>query len=244
MVDDLGIGIDIGGVASGAATAIADLIIWVVVILGVIAILVIGFLITSFKQRVRIRKVLRDGRSIIIDDKARVFKDRDKAVWWKTWKTKLKLAEPPVEALEINSKGKTYAEGYLLSDGKFVWRNNDFNYKHLQETSAQFVQGGYDALTSQERALYAKELRESEAYKKKKIGDLIAVAAPYIAIILIFALFVIFYADMMAPATQMSTELRGAADSIKEAMSMVKDIVQHRETIWLEQMNQTGTIPN
>ena len=245
--DILGTGVDVGGILGGFSSAAVDFFFWLFIILIVVGGLVAGFWYFSFKHRVRVRKVLKNGRALIIDDKARQFKDRNGAVWWKCLKSNLKIAEPPSAALEVNSRGKIYAEGYLLSDGRFVWRDNDLDVAELDKhtKSDDAVRGKYDAMDSEERALYAMELRESQQYKKKNIADMLAVAAPYIAIILIFALFMIFYGDVVQPTKEMAEVVRASNADLKEAMQIVRDVVQHRETLWLEQNNLTsGGAPN
>jgi hypothetical protein len=241
MADDfLSMNVNVGGLASSAASSLVDVIFWLLLILIVIGALIGGVWFFSFKHRVRVRKVLKSGRSLIIDDKARQFKDKNGAVWWKLLKTNVKVAEPPVEALEVNSKGKIYAEAYLVRDGVLVWKNNDFDYAKLVDNKADFVNSGYDALTSEERALYASEHRDAETHKKKKISELLAVAAPYIAIIMIFALFLIFFSEVVAPAKEMSELIRASNADFKEAMSILRDVVQDRQTMSLG----VGEVPN
>lgn len=244
MVDDLGLGVDVGSIAGSAVDGLVMTIFWIII--GVVLVGAAAFILwlMSYKHRVRVRKVFSNGRSMIIDDKARVIKGNDGSVWWKTLKTGIKTTEPPVEAREIGFKGKTYVEGYLLSDGKFVWRNNDFDYEHLKSSEASSIKGGYDALTSDERAMFVSELKDSAQYKKKKLADLLAIAAPYIAIIMIFALFLIFFGEVVTPANEMGQQLSAASADIKEAMQIVKDVVENRETLRLQQNVTGGAVPN
>jgi hypothetical protein len=240
---DIGLDVDVGGIAASAVDSFVSIILWTLLGIAVIAIVVLGMWFFSYKHKVRVRKVYSNGRSIVIDDRARVSKGRDGSIWWKTLKTGISTTEPPVEAREVGVKGKIVSEGYLLSDGRFVWRNNDFDYEKLKNTSADFVKGGYDALTSDERAMYVHQLRESEKYRKKKITDLLAVAAPYIAIIMIFSLFLIFFGEVVTPAKELGSEVRAASSDMKEAMRLLKDIVQNTETIGLDNVSG-GVAPN
>lgn len=233
----------VGSIATGVTTALYWMLVLVVIAAAIFAV----FWFMQFKHRVRVRKVLRNGRSIPIDDKARVKKDRDGAIWWIFQKTKLKVAEPPSAALEIGKRGKIYAEGYLVSDGNFVWRDNDFDLNKLEELSKPDSKGvyttGFDALESDDRALYAKELRDSETYKKKKLSDIIMMALPFVTVIIVLVLTFVLIGEAIEPARELGTEIRASTETLKEAMQMVKDVVQNRETLWLE--NQTAVnIPN
>jgi hypothetical protein len=232
----------VGNIASGVTTAFY----WILILLVIAVLVIFAWMFFRYKHKVRVRKVVKDGRAILIDDKARVFKDKDGAVWWMFRKTKIKVAEPSSDALEINNKGKIVAEGFLLNDGNFIWRNNDFDLKELEKLkTTEVYHGKYDALTSQERALYAKELRDSESYKKKKLSELLMMALPFITVIIVIVLTFVLIGEAIEPARQLGVEIRGASDSIKEAMQIVKDVVQNRETSWLESQNMTRVVaPN
>lgn len=239
MVDDLGLGsINVGNVVSSGVDSFVTVILWLTIIIAVIAIIILAWYFMSFKHRIRIRKIVK-GRVIIIDDKAKEYKSKDGDLWWKFLKTKIKVTAPPEEAIEIGRKGKLICEGFLLKDNQFVWRIDVSDEKDLIN-AVNAVKGDHKLFTSQERALYAKELRDSEQYKKKKISDLLAIAAPYIAIIMIFALFLIFFNEVVTPAKELGTSIKESVALQRETMIIVRDIVQNRETMLLENI----TVPN
>jgi hypothetical protein len=239
IITSEGVNQAVGNIATGVTTAFY----WILALL-VIATAIIGvWWFLRFKHRVRVRKVIKNGRSIPIDDKARVYKDNDGAVWWIFRKTGIKVAEPSNDALEVGQRGKIHAEGYLLADGNFIWRNNDLDINKLKELQKdEAYSSGYDALTSQERALYAKELRDSESYKKKKLSELILMALPFVTVIIVIVLTFVLIGEAIEPARQLGAEIKASTETLKEAMQIVKDVVQNRETMWLE--NSTVVAPN
>lgn len=240
MSEDL-INIDAASLISTSTSSIYIGIMWVLALL-LISLIIFGFFwFMSYKHKVRIRKVVGNGKSIIIDDLAREVKGENGLVWWKLLKSNLKIMPPPTEAVDIGKKGKTYAEAYWLDKERFIWKNNDFNIKDFQDEQKIYVDQGVNAVfTDQERSLYMAEVKEAETYKKKKLGELLVAAAPYITIIIIFTLFLIFFNDVVQPSVEMAQLIRESSSEFKEAMSLLRDVLQNRETLPIS----AGGVPN
>lgn len=231
-MDDLGLGgFNAANMAGSAVDGFVTVILWLLVILLIGAIIGLGWYLSTFKNKVRIRKIVK-GRTIVIDDKARERKDKDGAIWWVFLKTKIKTLSPPDECIDISRKGKVVTEGYLISDGRFIWRTDTLKEEEIA-LAADSVKGDHKLYTSEERALYAKEIRDSEKYKKKNITDLLVAAAPYIAIIMIFALFLIFFGEVVTPSRELGEIIRGTVGDQKEMVTILRDIVQNRESLML-----------
>lgn len=234
VVDNLNV--DLVGATSGVASVVSDVFFWTIII-GLFAGLVffVSFQML-FKYKVRVRKVRSNGQSIIIDDKARLFKDNKGGVWWKTKKTKLKLKEPPVSAIGVDGRGKEVAELYLFEDGKTAWRNNTFDLDKLEELKASInnPNGIMDAMSSEERSLLTTEYIESENYKKKTITDLIRDAAPYLMLLMIFTLFFLFWDRAISPSVELAELMRSSTSDFRQSMEILRDVVQNTETIPLE----------
>jgi len=238
---------DMSGLARGAVTGFAEVVLWLAVIVVVAAVIGLGWYLLSFKHKVRVREILKDGDFRIIDDKARRVRDKKGNVWWKLLKTKLKVVEPPSEAKEVTYKGKVVCEGYLL-DGKFLWRKNQFDVKEFKDSQAEYIEGGFDALSAGERAMYLDDLEESFAYKKKKLIDLLWQATPIIGIIIMLTLFFIFFDNVITPGydiaeqnAKMVQHNKEIVESFERAMVIIDDLVRDRQTLLLE---QAGEPPN
>lgn len=239
MVDDLGMSnVDVAGMANSALGGLATVILWLLILVGVGVIIGLVFYLMAYKHKVRIRKIVK-GRTIIIDDKAKEVKGKDGDIWWKFLKTKIKTQTPPDEAVDIGKKGKLVTEGYLIKDGRFIWRTDTLKEEDILN-EAKSVDGDVKLFTSEERALYAKELKDSEAYKKKNISELLVAAAPYIAIIMIFALFLIFFGEVISPMQELGSHVKSSLETQRETMSIVRDILQNKETMLLN----NSAVPN
>lgn len=239
--------VDMSGLARGAVSGFAEVVLWLAVIVLVATIIGLGWYFLSFKHKVRIREILKDGDFRVIDDKARRFKDKKGNVWWKLLKTRIKVVEPPSEAKEVTVKGKIVCEGYLL-DGKFMWRKNQFDINKFKDNQAEYIEGGFDALSSGERAMYLDELEESFAYKKKKLIDLLWQATPIIGIIIMLTLFFIFFDNVITPGYEIAEQNarmvqhnKEIVESFERAMQIIDDLVRDRQTLLLE---KAGEPPN
>lgn len=238
---------NMGGMAQSAISGFAEVVLWFAVILLVLAVFGLGYYFLSFKHKVRIREILKDGDTRVIDDKARRTKDKKGNVWWKFLKTKHKVPEPPSEARELNTKGKIVTEGYLF-DGSFFWKRNQFDVKAFDDKQAKYVEGGFDMLSSGERSMYLDDLEDTFAYRKKKLIDLLWQATPIIGIIIMLTLFFIFFDNVITPGyeiaeqnKQMAQQHAEMAKSFEKAMIIIDDLVRDKQTLWLD---DKGAPPN
>ena len=235
-MDDLGLGgFDAASMATQAASSLGTVILWLLLVVLILAIAGLGWYLSTFKHKVRVRKIVK-GRTITIDDKARETKDKDGAIWWVFLKTKIKTLSPPDEAVDISKRGKLITEGYLIKDGRFIWRVDTLKEDEIIKATDS-VRGDHKLFTSEERALYAKEIRDSEKYKKKSISDLLVAAAPYIAIIMIFALFLIFFGEVVAPSKELGEMIKGTVSDQRETVTILRDIIQNRQSLLLENVS-------
>src|SRR6056297_3549210 len=99
-MDEIVDNVDVSSMATGAISGFAEVVLWLAVIIGVLGVIGLGWFFLSFKHKVRVRQVLNDGTSRIIDDKARFSKDKHGVGWWKLRKLNMKVAEPPSQVKE------------------------------------------------------------------------------------------------------------------------------------------------
>lgn len=99
----------------------------VYIIIGIVVALVFVFWLImdmSYKNRVRIKEVV-NGRTVIVDKRAKFYEDKDKSAWWKIAgerrKTHKLIPVPPDECVEINNKGKKYVECYRFESGEVLF---------------------------------------------------------------------------------------------------------------------------
>lgn len=232
--------VNVGGMAQSAISGFAEVIVWLVAIVLVLAVIGLGWYFLSFKHRVIVREVNKGGFSTWTADKARRVKDKKGIVWFKLMKTKLKVPEPPSEVREITKKGKVVAELWVY-DGKMLWKRNTFDSEKFKDTTADYLDGGFDALSSGERSMFIDEIENAQTYKKKKLYDLLWQATPIIGIIIMLTLFFIFFDNVITPGydiaeqnARMAQSHRDMAESFEKAMRIIDDLVNERQTMGLD----------
>jgi hypothetical protein len=180
------------------------------------------------------------GRTVVIDDKARSYKDGNGAYWWKFLKTGLKVSPPPSQAIDINKKGKYVCEGYLLEDERFIWRVDEFDGEKYKDNFDTNFSGKYKFFSGEERSLLAGQVIKAQEHKKKKLLDMLVAIAPYMAIILIFVLFLVFFDSVVSPAVELGNSIRASHELQLRTMQIMENIIMNKETMLLNASN----IPN
>lgn len=102
-----------------------EIVIYGTVILAFLGILFVWiYLEMKAKCRVRVKELIK-GRKLVRDYRAAEFEDKDGVKWWRLHGERMKsrrlLAAPPEEAIELNHKGKKYAECYRTETGDIIW---------------------------------------------------------------------------------------------------------------------------
>lgn len=222
---------NVGEVASSAGSALVNVLLWLLIIFLIVAVLFGIFYFMSFKHRVRVKKSVR-GRVIVIDDKARVLKNGE----WLLLRTKIKVCAPPDEAIDINKKGKYICEGVLLEDNRFVWRIDEFDaekFKGQEEKDLISFKSNNRHFSSSERSALAQEVVEAQQYRKKKLLDILGAVAPYLAIIIIFVLFLVFFDNVVTPAVELGKSIQASHQLQLETMKIMQNILQNKEDMML-----------
>jgi hypothetical protein len=185
-----------------------DTILWVLLIGLVIAIIWMLWYVMSFKHKVVIREVAKDGKTIVKFDKAKSFKDKIGVTWWKLFRYRVKLPEPMSDSIDITAKGKKVVEFFKTEDGMFIPASVGFDYDDFKE------QTGFKPLPSSQRQMIIHEFRESEGYKKKSMTDLLRDAVPYMALIMLIVALLIFMPDIIESKAEVVSAYGGVADRL------------------------------
>jgi len=188
-------------------------ILWVLAIGLIIAIIWMVWYIISFKHKVVVREVAKDGKTIVKFDKAKSFKDKIGVTWWKLFRYKVKLPEPMSDSIDITAKGKKAVEFFKTEDGMFIPISVGFDYDDFKE------QTGFKPLPSSQRQMIIHEFRESESYKKRSMTDLLRDAVPYMALVMLIIALLIFMPDII----EKQAELVGGMDKVVVGFGDVAD---------------------
>lgn len=79
--------------------------------------------ITRYKHKFRI-KLITGTKTIIIDDKAKQFTDKDGITWWKLLKRKHIIAVPPADTLDVTERGRHSVEAYYSDEGGYQFEQS------------------------------------------------------------------------------------------------------------------------
>lgn len=226
----------------------------VILALGVVGLITFWiWQVTQYKYLVIVREVV-NNRTIISHDKARRIRDKDGNFWWKLLKEKVKIPEPGAEAIETTSKGKKFCEFYKLDEAGFFpvkskkgWAAIENKIDHVRFKT--YFADGFEPLTTNQRGMWLHEMREAESYKKMSKNELIAKAIPYIALILILLILLLFAGEFFTPLFQHNERIAAQNERLYESFNVMIDkldrAVNNRVTLVGEELlsvNQTGVV--
>lgn len=232
MADDLGLGSLMTGAAGGfdAITTFFLWLAWMIVIGTGIGIL---WWYMTFNIKIYIRQQVNGDNYVLRETWARQFKDKaTKSFRWRILKPR-QYCTPPVDGyLEPFVKGKKLYMAATIDrsiHGDLQWRRPSRNSSIP------------DSFTAEERSMQVHELREAEAYKKKKFGEIALALAPVMAILMILVIFMLFFNQTVQPSIEMGQSIKGTADALKEATAHMEAVCLNRPTLTSQ---NNGGVPN
>lgn len=240
MADVLGTGmnVDFTGIFGGMGTAIM----YIIIGLGIAGLIYLVFWWISFKYKVRVRELVAGGADVIRDDKAKRYKDRDGVYWWKLRKLRTKFPEPPSECIDINHRGKKMLEVYRADDGSFIPIMTSFDYSSWKKEQIDSKEAkAFKPFATNQRAMLVHEYRESESYKQRKLSDIVMALAPYVAIVLILAIFMIFFGEVVKPMTSAGDAITKASDKLAVASDNMESACLGKVKLQVETLTNGST---
>ena len=192
--------------AAGVAGSAYDVILWAVVGLCIAGLIGFVLFVLSYKHKVRVRYITKDG-SYIIDDKARRKMDGG-VTYWSLLKAKQIVSPPPKEAINITKKGKLVAECYITEDNpEPVWLTDNFDLEG---------NGKFKPLTTQQRSLTVSRIRKAESRKNASLWDKISSVIMPAAMVIMVALPFVFWGEITNASTEsMEITAQVAAENAK-----------------------------
>lgn len=79
--------------------------------------------LTRYKHKFRIKKIT-GTKTIVIDDKAKEFRDSDGVTWWKLLKHKHVIAVPPADCLDVTERGRHSVEAYYSDESGYQYEKS------------------------------------------------------------------------------------------------------------------------
>jgi len=213
---------DMGGVMSVMVTGLIIL----VILAAIGAIIFFVIMVSKFNIKVRIRSVIK-GRKILSDTKGRLWKDPFGVSWLKIMKPKIKIPIPPPQSIEITNKGKMLVEFWKVEADQLIPITDNFDYENYKDD----LSIGFEPLTTEDRALLVNEYIKSESYKKKRLSDLLMQAFPYIAVVMIITVFLLFFGEAVAPMERVGSQLASASESLQDASLSLENAILQKQVI-------------
>ena len=227
--------LDIANWLMGATSTLADTILYI--LLTAVTIGVIGFIwyVLSFKFKIRVRESVK-GRTIIKDDRAKIVKDkRTGSIYWKLLKYKRRIPEPPSDCVDISVKGKKLVEYFRTGDDQFIPIKVNFDYQNFKES-------GFRPYNTNQRSLLVQEHREANDYKKKSLSDMFMTIFPFVAVIMILVVFMLFFGEVVAPMKELSSSNQAFMTKSFEVWESMEDIILEREQLQNDEILRDSAI--
>lgn len=176
----------------------------------------------AYNKRCTIKICTGGGTPLREEDFAKQKKDKETGgIYWRLKKRKLIIPRPPAKSIGLTKKGKEYAEfidtgqGHLIpidasvrdfdKDKEFIWQN-----KPVTETQRSFV---------------INQIKKSQLFKKTSLSQILEKAIPYIALVMIIAVFLLFLSEGMKPIIQQAEIARaGSKDFLMAAQIMERSV--------------------
>jgi len=208
MADFFGMNINLMGAASSFSDGVMVFIYFVIAA----SIFAAWWYISSFKHQAIIR-LMTGQQEIVLKDKFREIKDKNGVKRFQFLRRRIKPVAPEKEAIDITKKGKMFVELRAFPDGTIKWLSS-------RGSSSPMVEG-FAQLNSEDATMLAHEIRESIAYKPKKLNEIVLQLAPYLVILMILVIFMIFFGEVVAPTAGLADKLATASDTLAKACGIV-----------------------
>ena len=203
-----------------------DMISWIYLTIGGTVLFgLIAFIFNAmlFKHIIVVRHVANE-RTLIKMDKGRIYKDRFGNKWLKLRKHREKVFVPPKDITDLTTKGKYFIELERYEDGNFVYLEHN-----PERERGMTIKEGFKHFDTDQRALLIQEFRDAEDWKKKKFSDLLAIAMPYTAMIIIVAVVLIFWGEAIQPMLEINDQIGGTLDKFDSITAKQQAILTNQQ---------------
>lgn len=178
--------------------------------------------------------------------KAKEYKDRDGVTKWSLWEgfaktlfaNNKRFPKPPKNALYPDNKGKVVGIGYIKNDMVIFPDEIETEFSEDKLKSLKI-----EAFSSEDKSVLVNELRTAEEYKKKKLGDLVLAAAPYMAMVIIVVCFMLFFNKTVQPSIEMGNQNLQIMEKYDAMISKLDVLINNRQ-YFPATLNETVGVPN
>jgi hypothetical protein len=173
--------------------------------------------------------------------KAKEYIDADGNIKWKIRKIKDSIPRPPNQAITLNEKGRFTVEFYALDGGEIKPVIDNGYFKENQD---EFIRMSKPVTPSQ-RHIIISEIQKANRDKKKTIAEVITYAIPFIALVMIITMFMIFFGEAVQPMIDLGDKNEVMLDQMNEMLINTNQILDRADSIindrqYINNIEQTG----
>lgn len=178
------------------------------------------FMLLAFNKNCIIKNVTGGGTPLREMDWARQRRDKETgALYWRLKKRKITIPRPLAKAIGLTRGGKEYAEFYDVGQNQLV--PIDASITDFSKDDA-FIKK-YQPVTETQRAFIINQIRKSHLMKSKGLSELLRDAIPYIALVMIIAVFLLFLNEGMKPIIEQAKIAQEGSRMFKEAAQILAE---------------------
>ena len=204
------------------------------IIIGLCVVLVLVYYFgyhMRFKHKVLIRDVV-NGRQLVRLIKAAEVKTNENMYFWILQERLFKhrrVSAPPNAAVEIQDKGKKFAE-IIKSGESYEWLSVNIDDKKAFANS----------LNTNDRFATLLEIRKAHEHKKKTTQEMIMLLAPWGAIAVIVVCIIVFFGELSQPALQMADKNQAYNAEITKQLEILQRMDAKIQTLVPDQQTNAG----
>jgi hypothetical protein len=203
---------------AGGAAKIVLLIILIFIVFSLLGWWI--YRLTAYNKECVIKNVTGGGTPLREKDWAKQKKDKETgALYWRLKKRKLTIPRPPAKAIGMTRKGKEYAEFYDVGQNNLV--PIDASISSFTEDK-NFIEA-YQPVTETQRSFIINQIKKSQLMKTKGLTELLMMATPYIALVMILAIFLLFLNDGMKPIIEQAKIAQEGTKTFLQAAQLLSD---------------------
>lgn len=207
---------NVGGIMGSLATGL-----YIIIIVAAISLLAwFVWKRSRYKNVFVIKDQTREG-TITVFDRLRVKRNKKtQIVEWHLLKAKCKVPIAPVQAITRMKNGKILVSAYRTQDNEYIYITDKFEGNVFQKAIASQY-----PLKNEDKMFLANEYKDAVKYKDaKKWQDVVITVAPYMAIVIILVVFLMFFDNAVAPMKEIGNSLASASENMAVALDKVDQV--------------------
>lgn len=213
-------------------------------VLGV-GIVGIGVYIYSFQKKYKHNIIIKNsinGAKLVTKDRFKVIKKPDGAIWWKLQKIKKEILPAPQTCVEVDNKGNMFVQYYRLDGDTFLPSKDSFDYN--DEDITKEIISKVQPYTTEERAIMVNQHVKAMRNKTSTLGEKILQAVPYMAVVMILLIFMIFFNDAVKPIHEVGDQFSSVASSLSNTTASLDNIFHDKVHVYGEEELLKGEVVN